>query len=101
MEIEEIRKNLVGKWKKTATTECARLYPDELEFHELATYLGKKGPDQRFIVWDAGTYQIADENHLVMSIATDQLVSYRFSISSGVLTFVDDKKCEFEYHRLG
>jgi hypothetical protein len=98
--IDEMEKSLVDNWKKLSTAECDKHYPDELEFHELATYLGKKGPDQPFIVWDAGTYQVADENHLVMSTATDELVSYRFSISRDVLTFVDDEGCEFRYQRL-
>src|SRR4051812_14610427 len=42
-----------GKWRKVSTSECGKLYPDELEFFG-ARYLGRKGRSgQTYIVWDA------------------------------------------------
>ena len=36
------------------------MFPAAIEFKE-ATYLASKAPGQGFIVWDAGTYAVADE----------------------------------------
>src|SRR5437867_10692767 len=81
--------SLAGKWKKTSTTKCADGYPDAIEFFERPRYLASKGPGQAFIWWDAGSYEVTGENEVKISIATDEQVSYRFSISGDLLTFVD------------
>lgn len=89
---------LTGRWRKASAAECAARYPDELEFFE-ATYLGKKGPGQRFIIWDAGGYEVVD-NHLArIQIATDEQVLYRFTLVGDTVTFADAEGCEFHYRR--
>jgi hypothetical protein len=91
---------LLGKWTKLSTEKCAEAYPDEIEFFE-ATYLGKKGRSgQRFIVWDAGGYEVTQAGRVKIAIATDELVPYAFSIAGNVLTFVDPEECRFEYRRV-
>ena len=91
---------LVGQWSKLSTEKCAEAYPDELEFFE-ATYLGKKGASgQRFIVWDAGGYEVTEPGRVRIAIATDEQVPYTFSIAGTVLTFVDPEGCRFEYCRV-
>jgi hypothetical protein len=92
-------KNLIGKWKKISTAKCDETYPDELEFFE-ARYLGQKGQGQRFIWWDAGGYQVVAADRVKISIATDEQVVYRFSVSENVLTFVDREGCEFQYRQV-
>ena len=92
--------SLAGSWRKIPSDPCDRLYPDEIEFKE-ATYLGKKGPEQGFIVWDAGIYEIVGPDEVKISIATDELVLYRFSISGDILTVTDREGCEFRYRRAG
>lgn len=97
--MNERQRSLVGKWRKASTAKCAESYPDEIEFFE-ATYLGKKGQSgQRFIVWDAGGYQVTQADRVKIDIATDEQVSYSFSVSGSVLRFVDPDGCEFEYRR--
>jgi hypothetical protein len=91
---------LTGKWKKVSTEQCGEGYPDEIEFSEGPRYLGKKGPGQGFIWWDAGTYEVTGQNMVKISTATDEQVSYRFTTSGDVLTFVDNNGCEFRYRRL-
>ena len=93
--------SLAGKWKKVSTAECDKAYPDEIEFLERPRYLAKKGPDQGFIWWDAGSYKVIGENEIKISDATDAQIQYRFSISGDLLTFVDPQGCEFQYRRLG
>jgi hypothetical protein len=91
---------LVGKWTKHSTEKCAEAYPDELEFFQ-ATYLGKKGASgQRFIVWDAGGYEVTQPGRVTIAVATDEQVPYSFSIAGTVLTFVDPEGCQFEYRRV-
>jgi hypothetical protein len=90
--------DFIGSWRKISSQPCDQRYPDELEFRE-ATYLGRKGAEQRFIVWDAGTYEIVEPDQVKISIATDELVPYRFSLSGELLTFEDQDGCEFEYRR--
>lgn len=92
--------SLAGKWKKVSTAQCDKAYPDEIEFLERPRYLAKKGPDQGFIWWDAGSYNIIGENEVKISDATDAQIQYRFSISDDILTFVDPQGCEFQYRRL-
>jgi hypothetical protein len=99
-ETAEKSQNLVGKWKKISTAKCDEAYPDKLEFFE-GTYLGKKGQSgQRFIVWDAGGYQVIAADRVKIDIATDEQIVYRFSILEDVLTFVDGEGCEFTYRRV-
>jgi len=50
---------LRGRWER-ADPGPDDLFPAAIEFKE-ATYLASKAPGQCFIVWDAGTYAVADE----------------------------------------
>ena len=90
---------LVGKWTKTSTGQCDQIYPGEIEFFERPRYLGRKSPGQGFIWWDAGGYEVISENQVRLSVATDALTVYRFTISGDVLTFMDGEGCEFQYRR--
>lgn len=93
-----MRDILLGRWKKVAGGECAAGYPEELEFFQ-ATYLGKRGAGQRFIMWDAGGYEVLDQV-VQIQIATDEQVPYRYTLVSDSLTFVDREGCEFQYRRV-
>ena len=89
-----------GKWQKVSMAQCDQQYPDEVEFFVRPRYLAKKGPGQGFIWWDAGTYEVVGEAQVKISTATDAQELYRFSISEDLLTFIDDKGCEFQYRRM-
>ena len=86
---------LAGKWKKISTAPCAQVYPAEIEFFERPRYLGRKGPDQGFIWWDAGSYELLDENSVRLSVADDSQIVYRFALSGDTLTFTDEEGCQF------
>jgi hypothetical protein len=90
---------LRGTWQKISSSECDGQYPDEIEFRE-ATYLAQKGPEQGFIIWDAGGYQLVGADEVKIEIATDEQVPYRFSLEGDVATFKDRAGCEFRYQRL-
>lgn len=88
-----------GRWRKVSEEPCSAQYPAEIAFQE-ATYLGAKGPGQRFIVWDAGIYRIEEEGRVLIAIATDELVPYRYSIEGDGITFTDRDGCQFSYRRV-
>ena len=88
-----------GRWRKLTETPCAARYPAEIEF-EQTTYLGRKGPDQGFIVWDAGIYSLDHQGRITIGTATDELVPYELSLVGDILSFVDSGGCEFSYKRV-
>jgi hypothetical protein len=92
--------NIAGKWKKSSAEQCADKYPDEIEFQERPRFLAKKGPNQRFIWWDAGSYEIVGSNQVKMSTATDEQVTYDIKLEGDLLKFTDKDGCTFTYRRV-
>jgi hypothetical protein len=90
--------SLVGRWRKVTEDDCARRYPDEIEFRE-TRFLAQKGPDQGFVIWDAGGYRVLGETEIQIQNATDEQVRYAFTLEDGTVTFVDDG-CRFTYQRI-
>ncbi len=91
---------LVGTWRKASDSECARAYPDEIQFFE-HRYLARRGPGQSFVRWDIGGYEVTGPGDVRLGTATDERIGYRFSVAGDDLTFVDDDGCEFTYQRAG
>lgn len=91
--------NFVGRWTKVTSTDCDRKYPAQIEFFE-TRYLGQKGPDQDFVIWDVGGYAISSDNEAMIQIATDEQVQYRFRFDGETLTFADPDGCDFSYQRV-
>jgi hypothetical protein len=81
--------DLRGRWKRSAVDSDDPL-PAGIEFRE-GTYLAEKGHGQRFLHWDAGTYELRVEPDdpgkglLTISTATDSLETYPVSFIGGVL----------------
>ena len=77
--------NLRGRWKR-ADPDADDSFPAGIEFRE-GTYLAKKGEGQRFIQWDAGTYELSAQPDtprqglLTLSTATDSLETYPVSVT--------------------
>lgn len=78
--------------------------PEEIEFRQ-GTYLAAKGPGQRFLHWDAGTYRLSEEpddpGHglLTISTATDSLETYPVSLSGDVLEVAMEDGRRVRFHR--
>lgn len=75
----------------------ASQFPAEIEFRN-GTYRGYKGPGQRFIVWDAGTYSV-DQGRLSISLANDALRVYPLERSGEDFTVVDALGRKTRYRR--
>ena len=91
---------IAGTWKKVTAESCAEFYPDEIDFQERPRFLARKGPSQRFIWWDAGSYEIIADDQVKMSTASDELVIYKTGLDGDVLTFTDQHGCTFSYQRI-
>ncbi|MFF3943169.1 hypothetical protein [Streptomyces phaeofaciens] len=89
---------LVGRWEKFSSGDCDRPYPRVLELLA-GTYRAAKGPDQGFIVWDAGIWRTDAPGTVLITTATDELARYSYTLSGDVLTFQDAAGCKFSYRR--
>ena len=53
------------------------------------------------VVWDAGIYRLEDDDQaLVMSTSSDELVSYPLRIDGDTMSIVDADGCSVTYCRL-
>ncbi|MBX3121314.1 MAG: hypothetical protein KF806_09860 [Nitrospira sp.] len=92
--------DLFGRWEKLQHPPCAQRYPDTLEFRERGLYVGRSEPPGTFSLWDTGTFELLDPQHLRLSTANDALVTYDVSWQQDRLTFVDADGCEFAYRKM-
>jgi hypothetical protein len=73
--------------ESVALGDDASHFPAEIEFRD-GVYRGHKGPGQRFIAWDAGTYSVGEEG-LSLSLANDAIGTYSLEREAGQFTVVD------------
>ena len=90
---------LAGNWTRITQSECAQIYPDSIDFQPGRLYFSQQEQPGTFTLWDVGTYEVVDPQHVQISTANDALITYRFSIQEDVLTFTDPQDCEFSYRR--
>jgi hypothetical protein len=91
---------LIGNWTKATSSNCDQLYPDSLQFQESGLYMGQMANPGVFTLWDVGTYEVVDDETIIISTANDAEVRYSFSIADEVLTFEDPDGCSFRYRRI-
>jgi hypothetical protein len=90
--------NLIGTWHKITTVLCADKYPATITF-STGTYRGARGPGQGMVWWDAGIYRLEGPRRLVVSVATDELVTYEIAVRGDQLEVTDAEGCRFAYRR--
>jgi len=91
---------LTGRWLRESADECAGRYPAEITFAAGTTFLGTRGEDQGMVVWDAGIFRLQDDDQtLVMSTSSDELVTYPVRVESDLMSFVDADGCGVTYRR--
>ncbi|HEX8061706.1 MAG TPA: hypothetical protein VF535_00670 [Allosphingosinicella sp.] len=88
---------IVGSWRKRAAPPCAARYPDVLEFLPGGQYRGYSDPAGEFTHWDVGTWEARGAGRIAVSTANDAVVTYRFELRAGRLSFTDPDGCEFSY----
>jgi hypothetical protein len=82
----------------TAGIETSQ-YPAKLVF-ESARYRGTRAEGQGMIWWDAGTFRLVNDETLVLSTATDELVEYRISLGGDRLEVTDPAGVTVIYERV-
>jgi hypothetical protein len=90
--------DLLGTWRKITTSECAEKYPATISFSS-GTYRGARGPGQGMVWWDAGIYRLEDPRRLVLSVATDELVTYDITVRGDQFDVIDADGCRLSYRR--
>jgi hypothetical protein len=90
--------NLIGTWHKITTSSCADKYPATITF-STGTYRGARGPGQGMVWWDAGIYRLEGPQRLVLSVATDELVTYEITVRADQCEVTDAEGCQFAYRR--
>jgi hypothetical protein len=90
--------NLLGTWHKVTTSPCADKYPATITF-STGTYRGARSPSQGMVWWDAGIYRLEGPQRLVLSVATDELVTYEITVRGDQLEVTDAEGCRFAYRR--
>jgi len=90
---------LVGRWEKVTTDPSAEKYPHGVVF-ATGTYRGTRGPGQGMVWWDAGIYRIEGPQTLLLSVATDELVTYRLDLRPDRFEVTDPDGCRFAYRRV-
>lgn len=91
---------LVGNWEKLTDSPCSRVYPKLLEFRSEGLYSGTGMEPGKAPGWDIGTWAIVSPTQVKISTVHDAIITYEFSLSDDILTFVDPDKCEFQYRRV-
>lgn len=97
---EENLAQLVGRWEKLTDSPCSRVYPNFLEFRIEGLYSGTGMETGDSPGWDIGTWQIVSPTQVKISTVNDAIITYEFSLSGNILTFVDPGKCRFRYRRM-
>lgn len=95
----EQKAEFIGIWEKKTDAPCSRVYPARIQFRESGLYYGTGAKSGQSPEWDIGTWEIASPTRVKISTAHDAIITYEFSISNGILTFVDPVGCEFKYQR--
>jgi hypothetical protein len=90
--------SLTGTWYKITMLPCADKYPAVITF-STSTYRGTRGHGQGMVWWDAGIYRLEEPRRLVLSVATDELVTYEIIVREDQFEVTDMEGCRFAYHR--
>jgi hypothetical protein len=97
--MSDMNKIFVGRWEKLPGPPCSETYPDHIEFRENGLYFGHREPAGTYCLWDAGTFEVVSPSQVKISTAYDAVITYGFTTSNDVVTFVAPDQCQFQYKR--
>ena len=82
--------DLVGTWQRDDPVETsADPYPTRLIFDTDGMYRGEADQPDTFTLWDVGTFEVLDDDHIAISTANDAIIRYHFALIGDHLTFTD------------
>jgi hypothetical protein len=92
---------LVGMWQRSGSEQCAARYASSLHIEANGLYTGKPAEAGGFTWWDAGTWRVNSPGQLAMSVANDEVITYRYTLSGDALRITDAEGCTVAYRRSG
>ena len=92
---------LVGGWQRNAAPPCAARYPVRWQVAANGLYTGQAETAGEFTTWDSGTWRVREPGRLALSVASDEVVTYGYSLVGELLSFTDPQGCSFSYRRVG
>lgn len=93
------KESLAGQWRKITQEDCARQYPERLEFDAVGIYKAPGGPEAGAL-WHGGDFTADDGSTLTVQAANDAMLPYRVAAFDGErLTLEDEGGCRVDYVR--
>jgi hypothetical protein len=92
---------LIGTWQRSTRDACAARYAASLHIEANGLYTGTPEQAGEFTWWDAGTWRVNSPGQLALSVANDEVVTYRYTLTGDVLTITDAQGCRVAYRRSG
>lgn len=90
----------MGAWQRSGAVPCAARYPATWRIEADGLYAGQTEPPGEFTWWDSGTWRVPAPGGLALSVANDEVVTYRYTLTGEVLRITDPQGCSFEYRRI-
>jgi hypothetical protein len=92
---------LVGSWQRSGSEPCAARYAASLRIDANGLYFGQPEQAGEFTWWDAGTWRVNTAGELSLSVANDEVITYRYTLADDVLKITDLQECTAVYRRSG
>ena len=92
---------LIGTWQRSGSEACAARYAASLHIEANGLYSGQPEQAGEFTWWDAGTWRVNSPGQLALSVANDEVITYRYTLTGDVLTITDPQGCTVAYRRSG
>lgn len=90
---------LIGTWKRTGGEACAARYAATLHIQANGLYSGEPDQAGEFTWWDAGTWRVDSPGQLALSVANDEVIAYRYTLTDDSLKITDPEGCTVVYRR--
>lgn len=90
---------LVGAWQRSGHAPCAAGYAAQWRIDANGLYQGQAAQPGEFTWWDAGTWRVDEPGQLALSVANDEVISYRYTLAGDLLSITDPQGCSFDYRR--
>ena len=92
---------LVGTWQRSGSEACAARYAASVHIEANGLYSGEPEHAGDFTWWDAGTWRVKSPGQLALSVANDEVITYRYTLTDDLLEITDPQGCTVAFRRSG
>ena len=86
---------------RTSTPLLPPFLPPRSPTSRLCLYSGEPEQAGEFTWWGAGTWRVNSPGQLALSVANDEVITYRYTLTDDVLKITDPQGCTVAYRRSG